>query len=153
MKLGDKLYQYVLLHIRNGEQFAGLVEVPADLSNEDKNFKKFLAAELMQPKRMHHDTETQKREIDNLIELRSPNQIVAQNGQGGMAIVCLPLKVGDMLITLRAAEVLYVQMLDEKSPIVIEMRKAVTGLVDPSVKPGEERTEGGIILPGAGAPK
>ncbi len=164
MKIGDKLYQWVFLHARNGEQFAGLVEVPVDLKLDDKFYKRCLAADIMQPKVMEEVTlatagpagdtvQVNKRTettTDRMIELRNPHQVMIQVGQGKQAVSCLPLNLGDKLIYLRAGEIMFAQFLDDKSPIVLDIRQAVTGLVDPTApKEGEERTEGGIILPGA----
>jgi len=167
VKIGDKLYQWVFLHARNGEQFAGLVEVPADLNVDDKLFKRCLAADLLQPKVFHEEviqkianasigaepvlirTETTS---DRMIELRNPHQVMIQVGQGKQAVSCLPLNLGDKLIYLRAVEIMFAQFLDDKSPIVVEVRKLVTGLFDPTApKENEARSEGGIILPGAPA--
>lgn len=154
MKIGDKFYQWVFLHARNGEQFAGLIEVAADLKTDDPHFKRCLAADLLQPKVGVEPVETKVGEFesaqaDRIIELRNPHQVIIQAGQDKQVIACLPLNLGDKLIFLRAGEMMFAQFLDDKSPIVIDIRKAAAGLVDPSIKPGEERTEGGIILPGA----
>lgn len=156
MKIGDKLYQWVFLHARNGEQFAGLVEVSADLDVDAKEFKRCLAADLLQPKVTVDTTGTDKmhgevREVDRIIELRNPHQVVIQVGQGKQAVSCLALSLGDRLIFLRSGEMMYAQFLDDKSPIVIDIKSALTGIIDPTApKEGEARSEGGIILPGAG---
>lgn len=170
MKIGDKLYQWVFLHARNGEQFAGLVEVPKDLKNDDEFYKRCLAADLLQPKIMVEDAAPRalasghdlldevfgpvgkvRREVDRIIELRNPHQVIVQAGHGKQVVACLPLSLGDRMIFLRSGEMMFAQFLDDKSPIVIDIRQATSGIVDPTAaKPGEERTEGGIIIPGAG---
>lgn len=163
MKIGDKLYQWVFLHARNGEQFAGLVEVPEDLKIDDKQFKRCLAADLLQPKVKHTTAikaeggpeQVVTEEIgaaDRIIELRNPHQVIMQAGGGKQILTCLPLNLGDKLIFLRAGEIMFAQLLDEKSPIVVDIRAAVSGIVDPTAKAGEQRTDGGIILPGAPQP-
>lgn len=151
MKIGDKLYQYVLLHIRNGEQFAGLVEVPGDLKTDDEFYKRCLAADLLQPKAYAEPVPKEYEHrmsgvADRIIELRNPHQVVMPQPN---AIAVISMKVGDLILFLRSVEILFVQFLDDKSPIVIEIRKSSSVLVDPSVKPGEERTGSGIILPGS----
>lgn len=156
MKMGDKLYQWVFLHARNGEQFAGVVEVPKDLKTDDEFYKRCLAADLLQPK-VKHDERTgsekhhgvEAREVDRIIELRNPHVVSIQIRDGKQQVVCVSLGLGDKLIYLRSGEIMFAQMLDDKSPIVIDIRQATSGIVDPTAKPGEERSEGGIILPGA----
>lgn len=155
IKVGDVAYEWVLLHIRNGEELAGMVEVPTDLNNEDKFYKRCLAAEVMQPKVDAGTPPTVNqngvvREADRLIELRNPHRVVTQFGDGKQIMAVMPLNLGDKVIFLRASEILYPQFLDDKSPVVIEIRKSSAGLVSPG-KDGESRSGGGIILPGATA--
>jgi hypothetical protein len=155
--MGDKQYEWVLLHAVNGEQFAGMVEVPADLKQEDKLYKRCLTADLMQskvdvevlPSAKHHGVE---KTADRVIELRNPHQVMIQVGQGQQLISVLPLNVGDRLINLRASSILYSQFLDDKSPIILDIRKASAGIVAPG-DADEQKSGGGIILPGAAGAK
>lgn len=156
IKMGDKEYEWVLLHFRNGEEIAGMIEVPADLKNDDPFYKRCLAAEIMQPKteieltptEQHHGEEPKT--VDRIIELRNPHRVITQVGDGKQIMAVLGLNLGDKIIYPRASEIMYPQFLDDKSPVVIEIRKSSAGLAAP-LKDGETKTEGGIILPGAAA--
>lgn len=141
--------EWVLLHARNGEQFAGLVDVSEDLKDDDKLYKRCVAADIMQPKvgLVRHAQSSTEDQADNVIELRNPHQVIVQAGDGKQVIACLPMNVGDRIIFLRAGEILYVQFLDEKSPIVVEIRKSAANIVSPG-EAGETRTAGGIVIPG-----
>lgn len=146
IKRGEKWYEWVLLHIRNGEQFAGLVEVPKYLTDDAEFYKRDLATYLIKP-----STYVDGGQDDRIIELCSPHGVSVQSaGAGKLMISCVPMNLGDLVFFLRAAEVLYVQFLDDKSPIVIEIRKGMANIVTPGSE-GEARTGSGIILPGAGA--
>jgi len=147
IKVGDVAYEWVLLHIRNGEELAGMVEVPTDLHNESNLYKRCLAAEVMQPKIMVANGGDNS-VVDRIVELRNPHRVVTQFGDGKQIMAVMPLNLGDKIIVLRASEILYPQFLDDKSPVVIEIRKSSAGLVSPGEE-GETRSGGGIIIPGA----
>jgi len=156
IKLGNRLYEYVLLHFRNGENYAGMVEVAEDLQcdSEDSQsmqaYYKAMAADLMQPKVMT-DTSldpADDRVVDRIIILRNPHQVMFAVGKGQTQIMTIPLSYGNMVIYPRAAEVLFPQFLDDSSPIVKEIRAAQSPIKRPA--DGLATTSGGLVLPGQG---
>lgn len=137
VEIAGKKFEWVLLHIRNGEQFMGLLPVPEGKKDDDKDYRRDLA----------NDTMARK----TFIELAAPHQVITTDGQSGPAMTAMPLAMGDKKIYLRGTEVLFLQFCDEKSPLVQKIRGGMADIKEP----GDDvaKTAGGIILPGAGIPK
>ena len=152
IKLGEKLFEWVLLHIRNGEQYAGMVEVAEDLrkdaddSSKMQEYYQAMAADLMQPKVNVEAIPIQ--EADRIITLRNPHQVMIAVGPSGRQIANVPLDYGTRTLYLRSGEVLFAQFLDDASPIVKEIKAAQSPIKRPA--DGLSTTPGGLVLPGQG---
>ena len=139
MKIGQKEAVWVLLNLQ--ERRAGCrAGLPPGELRSGQRLQEPLAAELMQTKAVDRDL---------LVEVLNPHQVIMSFERGQRALFCTPLDLGDRVIFARAGEIMYPQFLDEKSPIVVEIRKGMSGIVAPG-DGGESHTAGGIILPGAG---
>jgi len=150
MKIGDRELSWVLLHFRNGEMIAGLIEGPKDITPDDKHYKKSMAADLMQSRVYVHSEargDEQDAYADHLVEVLNPHQVLMSFQGGQRGLVCSPLDLGDRVVHVRAGEILYPQFMDDKSPVVVEIRKGMSGIVAPG---DEARTAGGLIIPGSG---
>jgi len=143
VKIGEASYEWLLLHIRNGEQLMGLVEVlKSDADPEGKEDQRAMAISILQ---------TKTGQCDKIVTVRSPHQIMTSAGPNGMQVAPMPLSLGNKIIFLRTGEILYVQFMDAASPLVRKIMEAITGIVAPGV-PGESRTEGGLVIPGGAKP-
>jgi hypothetical protein len=129
-KIGGKNYEWLLLHIRNGEQVVGLFEVPSELKEDDKDYFQLLASGLM---------------TTTITAVRNPHQLMP-NGSGG--IVVMAMSAGNKVIFLRSGEVLFTQPLDQASPIVKEIKSTQSPIRRPT--DGLSTTPGGLVLPGQG---
>ena len=143
VKVGDLNMEWALLHIRNGEQLLGLVEVPPQHKEDNPDYFENMAESIMRGKLTMSDT-------DNIVPLRNPHQIMTSAGPQGMQVSPMPLSLGNKIIFLRAGEILYVQFMDQASPLLKKIMQAMSGIVVPET-PGESRTGGGLILPGSKA--
>jgi hypothetical protein len=157
MKIGDMNYEWVLLHIRNGEQYAGLARVAGDLNKNEaadgkalQDFMRAMAADLMQPKTEVPQAGTASIEVDRVIELRNPHDVRITSVGAVNQLSVIPLDFGIRVIHLRSQEILFTQFLDDASIIVKQIKAALSPIVQPGASSGEGKTAGGIILPGTG---
>jgi len=134
----EKVYEWVLLHIRNGEQYMGVVEVPdefVDKADEPGHEPRGrMLAQAMVGKGF-------------MAELGNAHRIIeVGDGSGKASIIAIPLTYGDRRIFLRGEEVLFVQFLGTDSMLVKQARAAAANLELPT---GDARTTAsGLVVPG-----